>query len=71
MRKNVHLPRPLSKASVNLYQKLPENISQNCPKCDRKLNHTNAIDNCDLYIVYCMNLKCRWTEVYQLERKTK
>ena len=43
-------------------------IPQKCPKCGSKLWHTNAVDACGIYMVGCVNRKCRWCEMYVLRQ---
>ena len=42
----------------------PVKFPDKCPKCGRKLDYCNALQTCGWYFVYCMNLKCRWSEIY-------
>jgi len=46
-------------------EKPKQNIPNICPKCGRKLNHADALQTCNIYFVYCMNLNCRWCEIYE------
>lgn len=46
-----------------------EKIPNVCTICGSELWHTNAIDECGLYAVFCKNLKCRWAEVYDFNEK--
>lgn len=45
---------------------LPDEILQKCPDCGRNLCHTNALDLCGLYMVWCVFYGCRWCEIYSL-----
>ena len=40
------------------------NIPSICPKCGKKLNHTNSLQYCGQYFIWCPNSRCRYCELY-------
>ena len=42
------------------------NVPKICPKCGRKLGHTDALSLCGWYFVYCPYYGCRYAELYEL-----
>lgn len=50
---------------IEVNEKPKNNIPKVCPKCNRKLNRTNVLSSCGWFFVYCMNLKCRWSEIFE------
>jgi hypothetical protein len=42
------------------------NVPKVCPKCRGKLWKTDALGLCNILWVGCRNLKCRWSEIYEL-----
>lgn len=47
-------------------EKVKKSIPTKCPKCGRKLNKADSSRLCGIIFVYCMNLKCRYAEEYEV-----
>jgi hypothetical protein len=42
------------------------NIPKQCPRCGKKLSHTDSLSLCNWYFVYCNDLRCRWADIYYM-----
>jgi len=42
------------------------NVPTHCPKCGTKLKKVDSLKYCNILMVYCMNLKCRWVKLFEL-----
>ena len=42
----------------------PVKFPDKCPKCGTKLKYTDALQECNWYLVWCPNYRCRWSEIY-------
>jgi len=40
------------------------NIPKTCPKCGTELKYTDALKECNWYLVWCPNYKCRYSEIF-------
>ena len=67
--KDVHVDSSKKKIKLEGWLESDEenksNIPKHCPICGKKLSYTNALQTCGIYFVYCMNLKCRWCDIYE------
>jgi len=54
----------LIKGWLNENENKYTNVPLVCPKCGAKLKHTDALQECNWYLVFCPNYRCRWSEIY-------
>ena len=68
--KDVHVDSSKKKIEIKGWVDEDEDIKQAknyktiCPKCGKKLNHTNSLQYCGQYFIWCPNSRCRYCELY-------
>ena len=46
-----------------------DKVATECEKCGGRVWIVNAVEECGLYMVGCRDTRCRWCEVYRIEKQ--